>query len=62
MHDSMTRWYTVHGTHGLLLARNVGYLSIGHGYFIDGGPGRDRAMGVRGKDVCVNVERRRSCK
>src|SRR5262245_42884625 len=24
VHDSMTRWYTVHGTHGLLLARHVG--------------------------------------
>src|SRR5262249_12657596 len=37
VHDSMTRWYTVHGTHGLLLARNVGYLSIGHGYYIEDG-------------------------
>src|SRR5262249_9938496 len=37
VHDSMTRWYTVHATHGLLLARNVGYLSIGHGYYIEDG-------------------------
>jgi hypothetical protein len=37
VHDSMTRWYTVHGTHGLMLARNVGYLSIGHGYYIEDG-------------------------
>jgi hypothetical protein len=37
VHDSMTRWYTVHGTHGLTLARNVGYLSIGHGYYIEDG-------------------------
>ena len=27
--DSMTRWYTIHGTQGVTLARNVGYKSIG---------------------------------
>ncbi len=37
VHDSMTRWYTVHGTHGVTLARNVGYLSIGHGFYIEDG-------------------------
>jgi len=37
VHDSMTRWYTVHATHGVTLARNVGYLSIGHGYYIEDG-------------------------
>src|SRR5262249_46335859 len=35
--DSMTRWFTVHATHGVTLARNVGYLSIGHGYYIEDG-------------------------
>src|SRR5262249_19172586 len=33
VHDSMTRWFTLHATQGVLLARNVGYLSIGHGYY-----------------------------
>jgi hypothetical protein len=37
VHDSMTRWYVVHGTHGVTLARNVGYQSIGHGYYIEDG-------------------------
>ncbi len=37
VHDSMTRWFTVHATHGVTLARNVGYLSIGHGYYIEDG-------------------------
>jgi hypothetical protein len=37
VHDSMTRWYTVHATHGVTLARNVGYLSVGHGYYIEDG-------------------------
>jgi hypothetical protein len=35
--DSMTRWIVVHATQGVLLARNVGYRSIGHGYFIEDG-------------------------
>ena len=35
--DSMTRWYTVHATQGVTLARNVGYLSIGHGYYLEDG-------------------------
>ena len=37
VHDSMTRWYVLHGTHGVTFARNVGYLSIGHGYYIEDG-------------------------
>ena len=32
--DSMTRWYEIRGTKGVTLKRNVGYLSIGHGYFL----------------------------
>ena len=35
IHDSMTRWITIHGTQGVLLARNVGYLSIGHGFYLE---------------------------
>ena len=37
VHDSMTRWYVVHATQGVTFARNVGYLSIGHGYYIEDG-------------------------
>jgi hypothetical protein len=33
--DSMTRWVTVHATQGMYLARNVGYLSIGHGFYLE---------------------------
>lgn len=33
--DSMTRWVTVHATQGMYLARNVGYKSIGHGYYLE---------------------------
>jgi len=35
--DSMTRFITVHGTHNVTLARNVGYLSIGHGFYLEDG-------------------------
>jgi hypothetical protein len=35
IHDSMTRWITLHATEGMYLARNVGYLSIGHGYYLE---------------------------
>src|SRR5262249_47094235 len=41
VHDSMTRWITIHGTQGLTLARNVGYLSIGHGYYLEDGTETD---------------------
>ncbi len=44
VHDSMTRWYTLHATQGVLLARNVGYLSIGHGYYIEDGTETDNKL------------------
>jgi hypothetical protein len=33
--ESMTRFYTIHATDRVTLARNVGYLSIGHGYYLE---------------------------
>jgi len=36
IHDSMTRWIEVRGAQNLLLERNVGYKSIGHGYMSAG--------------------------
>jgi hypothetical protein len=35
IHDSMTRFITIHATQGLLVARNVGYRSIGHGFYLE---------------------------
>ncbi len=35
IHDSMTRWVTIHATQDMYLARNVGYLSIGHGFYFE---------------------------
>jgi Pentapeptide repeats (8 copies)/RTX calcium-binding nonapeptide repeat (4 copies)/G8 domain len=37
IHDSMTRWITLHGTQETNIARNVGYMSIGHGYYLEDG-------------------------
>lgn len=37
VHDSMTRWITLHATQGVTLRRNVGYKSIGHGYYLEEG-------------------------
>jgi len=35
--DSMTRWIVLHATQEVLLDRNVGYASIGHGYYLEDG-------------------------
>lgn len=35
INESMTRWVTIHGTQGVLLARNVGFKSIGHGFYFE---------------------------
>ncbi len=41
VNESMTRWYVIHATLGVTLARNVGYMSIGHGYYLEAGPETD---------------------
>ena len=35
IHESMTRWVTIHATQGMYVARNVGFMSIGHGFFLE---------------------------
>jgi hypothetical protein len=35
--DSHNRWLTVHGTQYLVMRDNVGYKSVGHGYFLEDG-------------------------
>lgn len=37
IHDSNTRWIVLHGTQDLTLQRNVGYKSIGHGFYLEDG-------------------------
>jgi hypothetical protein len=33
--DSMNRWIVLHGAQGITLQRDVGYLSIGHGFYLE---------------------------
>ena len=60
VHDSMTRWITIHGTQGVTLARNVGYLSIGHGYYLEDGTETDNNfysnIGVFARAAIDNVQ------
>ena len=35
INESMTRWIVIHGTQGVELSRNVGYKSIGHGFYLE---------------------------
>jgi hypothetical protein len=44
IHESMTRFVTLHGTHDVTVARNVGYLSTGHGYYIEDGSEIDNLL------------------
>jgi len=37
IHNSDNRWVTVHGTDFLVVKDNVGYKSLGHGYFMEDG-------------------------
>ncbi len=60
IHDSMTRWITLHATQGVLLARNVGYMSIGHGYYIEDGTETDNKLysniGILARAAVDNVQ------
>lgn len=44
VNESMTRWYVIHSTQGVTLARNVGYKSIGHGYYLEDGTETDNNL------------------
>jgi hypothetical protein len=44
IHDSMTRWITLHATQGVILRRNVGYKSIGHGFYLEEGTETDNGF------------------
>ncbi len=58
--DSMTRWMVIHATQGVRLARNVGYESIGHGYYLEDGTETGNQMyanlGVLARGAVANVQ------
>ena len=35
VNESMTRWVVIHSTQNMTIARNVGYQSIGHGFYLE---------------------------
>jgi hypothetical protein len=41
INESMTRWIVLHSTLGVTVARNVGYKSIGHGFYLEDGTETD---------------------
>src|SRR5262249_25531089 len=41
---SMTRWIVLHSTLGVLLQRNIGYKSIGHGFYLEDGTETDNKL------------------
>ena len=41
INESMTRWIVLHSTQGVTLERNVGYKSIGHGFYLEDGTETD---------------------
>ena len=60
--DSQNRWLTIHGTDYLVVRDNVGYKSVGHGFFLEDGTetynvlDRNLAIGaVRGKKLPKQV-------
>ena len=44
INESMTRWIVLHSTQGVLLQRNIGYKSIGHGFMLQDGTEVDNAF------------------
>jgi hypothetical protein len=58
--DSMTRWMVIHATQGVRLARNVGYASIGHGYYLEDGTETGNQLyanlGVFARGAVANVQ------
>jgi hypothetical protein len=44
VNESMTRWIVLHATQGVLLQRNVGWKSIGHGYYLESGNETDNKL------------------
>jgi len=61
--DSMTRWYTIHATQGVVLGRNVGYKSIGHGYYLEDGTETDNQfysnLGIFARAAVDNAQNER---
>lgn len=60
INESMTRWIVLHGAQGVLLARNIGYKSIGHGFYLEDATETDNKfysnLGVFARAAVDNVQ------
>jgi hypothetical protein len=60
INESMTRWIVIHSTQGVTVARNVGYKSIGHGYYLEDGTETDNKfysnIGIFARAAVNNVQ------
>jgi hypothetical protein len=60
INESMTRWITFHGTQNVTVARNVGWKSIGHGYYLEDGTETDNKLysniGIFARAAIGNVQ------
>src|SRR6202030_3193363 len=58
--DSMTRFMVLHASQGVTLARNVGYLSIGHGYYLEDATETDNKLysniGIFARAAVINPQ------
>lgn len=52
--DSANRWLTIHGTNYLVVRDNVGYQSIGHGFYLEDGT---EVYNVFDRNLAVNAKR-----
>jgi hypothetical protein len=60
VNSSLTRWYAIHDTQNVTLQRNVGYRSIGHGYYLEDGTETDNNfysdIGILARAAINNAE------
>jgi hypothetical protein len=58
--ESMTRWVSLHATSGMYIARNVGYKSIGHGFYLEDATETDNKLysnlGVFARAAVMNAQ------
>jgi cell migration-inducing and hyaluronan-binding protein len=60
VNESMTRWIVLHSTLGVTLQRNVGYKSIGHGFYLEDGTETDNKfysnIGIFARAAVDNIQ------
>jgi hypothetical protein len=60
INESMTRWIVLHSTLGVTVQRNVGYKSIGHGFFLEDGTETDNQfysnIGIFARAAVDNIQ------